>query len=405
DVFVTRIDDTTNGQDRVSLDYTQISLTTRGQNTDGSLTDPTTVSWNRETNAEPVFIPNPVVPTTGPNSAPNGSPAQTYYLTVDGIAGDSKAVGHIGAFALQDFDLNIVNPFTLSAGGGAGAGKATFSPLTIDLKLGSGLAALLKDDVTGHEISSLELQGVSADGRTVYDLKLGNVFVSKLQDANNGQDALSFSYQQISVTTTAEDLTGALGNSSTMSWNLATNSETVSIGTPVVPNGQPTGGAAQAYFLTVDGIVGGSQATGHVGAFDIAGFNFDVTNAVNLATGTGGTASKPNFSPLTIDLSQSPSLAALIKDDIIGHTLRSIELTGIATGGGKVYDLKLGDVTVSEVHDTNSGHDVLSFSFDQFSLTTTGQNPDGSQGATSTVSWNLGNDTQNVNIPTPVPSP
>lgn len=403
DVFVTKIADSGDGDNEVTLDYGQISLVTHGQNTDGTLTVPSTFTWNRETNSAAVNIPAPAVPVNG---HPDGAAANTYFLTIDGIAGDSTAVGHVGAFAINGFDFNVSNPASIASGGsGAGAGKATFSPLTIDLDLATGLADLLRDDATGRHIDSLELQGVSFDGQTVYDLKLGDVFVTKVRDTTNGHDELQFTYQQISVTTTAQSTTGQLGDSSTMTWNLGSNSQAVSIKTPVVPNTAPDGGAAATYFLTVDGIAGDSHANGHAGAFSIADFKFDVTNPASFVTGSGGGASKPTFSPLTIDLDLSTGLIGLLRDDILGHEIRSIELKGVTAGGTTVYDLKLGGVFINKVHDTNSDHDKLVFSFHQFSLVTTGQNTDGTPGASDTVTGNIDTNNQGVNIPTPVPGP
>ena len=51
----------------------------------------------------------------------------------------------------------------------------------------------------------------------------------------------------------------------------------------------------------------------------------------------------------------------------------SIELKGVTPTGQTVYDLRLGDVVLTTYHDTNSGHDMLSFSYQQVSLTTTPQ--------------------------------
>jgi type VI protein secretion system component Hcp len=232
--------------------------------------------------------------------------ALQYFLTIDGIAGGSTATGHEGAFGIVDYSFDVsslVNAAT--AGTGAGAGKSTFSPLTVDLDPGSDLAALFKDVAAGEHIKSVELQGVSTDGTTVYDLKLGDVFITTLHDTNTGHDSLQLSYGQISLTTTPEENSdGSPGTPSTASWNLITNAQDVAIPDPVVPAGTgESGGGAHSYFLTIDGIAGGSTATGHEGAFEIADYSFDVSSLTGIGSaGTGAGAGKSTFSPLTVDL-------------------------------------------------------------------------------------------------------
>jgi hypothetical protein len=83
----------------------------------------------------------------------------------------------------------------------AGASKATFSLLTVDLDLNAGLTVLLKDLASAKVIPSIELKGVTAAG-TVYDLKLGDVTLTTYHDTNSGHDMLTFAYQQVSLTKT-----------------------------------------------------------------------------------------------------------------------------------------------------------------------------------------------------------
>ncbi|MDE5447368.1 hypothetical protein GWG65_39970, partial [Bradyrhizobium sp. CSA207] len=202
------------------------------------------------------------------------------------------------------------------------------------------------------------LQGISIDGRTVYDLKLGDVTLTSYHDSNTGHDMLAFSYQQVSLTTTPQSPNGAIGTPVTFSWDVATSTEDVNIPDPVVPDGSPTGGgSAAAYFLTIDGVVGDSTRLHHEGAFNVIDYSFDVSALIG-ATSGGGT-SKPTFSPLTVDLDLNSGLTALLKDVAAGKHIPAIELQGISIDGRTVYDLKLGDVTLTSYHDSNTGHDML----------------------------------------------
>ena len=163
--------------------------------------------------------------------------ALTFYLSIDGIVGNSLREGYEGAFVVTDYDFDVSALVSTISGGAGSTSKSTFSPLTVDLNIGSGLTDLLRDIAGGRHISSIELKGVSPDGTLAYDLKLGDVFVTTYHDTNSGLDRLAFSYQQVSLTTWSQDDTGQF-NPVTVSWNIATNKEDVNIPDPL-PNHSP----------------------------------------------------------------------------------------------------------------------------------------------------------------------
>ena len=142
--------------------------------------------------------------------------ALTYYLTIDGIVGDSQREGYEHSIEIAGYSFDVTALASAISGGGSGSSKSTFSPLMIDLNLGSGETDLLKDVASGKVIKSIELKGVLHDGSTVYDLKLGDVVVTELHDTS-GPDRLAFSYQQISLTTSPQTATGELGDPVTVS--------------------------------------------------------------------------------------------------------------------------------------------------------------------------------------------
>src|SRR5439155_25369050 len=65
-----------------------------------------------------------------------------------GITGDSTVKGFEGWFSVDGYDLGVQNTASFSAGG-AGAGKAVFSPLTLDIHSLSGLSTLFGDVASG----------------------------------------------------------------------------------------------------------------------------------------------------------------------------------------------------------------------------------------------------------------
>jgi hypothetical protein len=56
----------------------------------------------------------------------------TYLLKVDGITGDSTISGYQGYFTVDEFTFNELTRLA-NGGGGAGAGKAQFDPLMVDI--------------------------------------------------------------------------------------------------------------------------------------------------------------------------------------------------------------------------------------------------------------------------------
>jgi len=95
---------------------------------------------------------------------------------------------------------------SLKRGGirGAAAGRATFSPLTVDISSLVGLAPLLADEVSGRSIKSVELIGVTNEGnQAVYDLKLSTAVALMVQTTAglHGIDAtVAFDFQKVSLT-------------------------------------------------------------------------------------------------------------------------------------------------------------------------------------------------------------
>ena len=126
------------------------------------------------------------------------------------------------------------------------------------------------------------------------------------------------------------------------------------------------------YFLLIDGLNGGSTDEHHVGWFEIAGFDFDISTAL-----AGGRAT---FSPVTVQLSLSDGLAGVLKDAALGTNVQSVRIEGV-TGGATpaaVYDLSLGNVHITSAQDSSGPNDSLTFTYGQVALTT--KNADGSPG-------------------------
>src|SRR5262249_24108733 len=207
-----------------------------------------------------------------------------YFLAIDGLNGGSTDAAHAGWFEVSSYDVGAL--------AAAMAGSATFSPLKVTFP-STGLTRLFADLANGTMIRSVRLEGVTSglNPQALYDLTLGNVSVTDYPDAASG-DKLSFSYQQVALTTKSQNSNGST-SSQTFSWDLALNKADASIPAPVPStvsgNTAPTN---LRYFLAIDGLNGGSIDAAHAGWFEVSSYDVGA-----LAAAMAGSAT---FSPLTV---------------------------------------------------------------------------------------------------------
>src|SRR3954452_11405970 len=136
--------------------------------------------------------------------------ATKLFLLIDGINGGSQDDQHRGWFEIDGYDLDLAG-LAAASSGGAGAGKAQFSPLMVDLALNSGLAELLKATATGQHLTGIKLEGIKAGAVPVkaFDLTLADVTVKTVHEQNGDSDHLTFDYNRISLTTYEQSATGS----------------------------------------------------------------------------------------------------------------------------------------------------------------------------------------------------
>jgi type VI secretion system secreted protein Hcp len=165
---------------------------------------------------------------------PASSPLH-YFIKIDGVKGDATVNGTSGWLAVDGFDWDLKNASTIgSATGGAGAGKASFSPLTIDIHSLAGAAALFKDAATGGLVKSAELVGVQSikgESLEVYKVDLAEVRVGSFQQdpgAKGVETTLGLDFGQIKITDQPQTANGKPGTPETASWDVTTNSATLS---------------------------------------------------------------------------------------------------------------------------------------------------------------------------------
>ena len=297
DVVVQQVQDSNGvGDDRLLFDYGRIGLVTKAQNPQtGALTPSGSFGYDLTQNVviDPSTLPVPTAEDLDANidgpygtledaplvvsaahgvlandipssEVPDTVPAATaskFFLLIDGVKGDSTEQNHVGWFEIEGFDLDVSN-LTDASGGGSGAGKAVFSPLSIEMPADGVLAALLAKVATGGHITSIKLQGVAEAGErqdVVYDLTLADVVVQQVQDSNGvGDDRLLFDYGRIGLVTKAQNpQTGALTPSGSFGYDLTQNVVIDPSTLPVpVPGTTLPAATAAKFFLLIDGVKG-----------------------------------------------------------------------------------------------------------------------------------------------------
>src|SRR5258705_3466512 len=260
----------------------------------------------------------------------------TFLLKIDGITGDSTIEGYEGYFTVDEFTFTELTRLA-NGGGGAGAGRAQFDPLMVDIAgLSPGLVTLLKDAATGKHIPSVELVGSQAGGKgdlqKVYDLKLNNVTVAGVA-ADGGHDtAIAFDYTKVTETIRGQNPDGSLGTGQTFSFNVPGGNTAVNHDA-LAAFAHSHEGPALTYLLKVDGATGDSTIKGYEGYFTVDEFTFN--EFTRLANGGGGAgAGKPQFDPLIVDIAGlAPGLVPRLKDAATGKHIPSVELVGLHSGG------------------------------------------------------------------------
>ena len=410
DVHVTQVAEdgrTGDGElDQLAFSYDRIWVETTGQSPDGSIGPTSSFGFDLATNTE---IDTSTQPVLQPGNTPGdtGEPAK-YFLLIDGVDGGSQDANHRGWFEISGYDLDLQHLLPQAGGTGGGSGKTEFSPLQVELALSNGLTDVLARIAGGDTLRGVKIEGVTAGERpmTVFELTLGDVHVTQVaEDGRTGDgelDQLAFSYDRIWVETTGQSPDGSIGTTSSFGFDLATNTEIDTSTQPVLQPGNTPGdtGEPAKYFLLIDGVDGGSQDANHRGWFEISGYDLDLQHLLPQAGGSGGGAGKTEFSPLQVQLALSNGLTDVLARIAGGDTLRGVKIEGVTSGERPmtVFELTLGDVHVTQVAaDGRTGDgelDQLAFSYDRIWVETTGQNPDGSIGPTSSFGFDLATNTE-----------
>ncbi len=148
-----------------------------------------------------------------------------YYLAVDGIPGDSTAVGHVGEIEIASFSWGLVHAQT----SGGPAGRATFRDLSFVARSGVASPLLFQTCAAGRHLRSAVLTGERNPNRFRHlRIRLSDAIVTSYQQTggdtdDNPIDAFSLGYERIEVTHIPQRPDGSAGTPVTRTWDLRTN--------------------------------------------------------------------------------------------------------------------------------------------------------------------------------------
>jgi type VI secretion system secreted protein Hcp len=160
--------------------------------------------------------------------------AQDIFLYIDGIPGESKKKNVEGWIELFSFSNGIQNHSTVSHGGGSGAGKADLSSINCTKMLDMASPKLFLNCAKGTHVDkgTMVVRESTGDATTQiyyqYDFKelfIDSVNWSGADGGGKPSEALSFSYNQLTITYWPQNADGTLGSPIVVGWNVSTNTQ------------------------------------------------------------------------------------------------------------------------------------------------------------------------------------
>ena len=158
--------------------------------------------------------------------------ADSIYMQVSDIKGESKVRGYENWIELNGFSFSV-SKVVSSKGGGGGAGKATFNDIKIQKYMDLSSTALISNAATGKTIKTVVIDEVRDTGEEDYvatKYTLTDVMVSSFnqnhatgEDSETGVEEITLNYAKITVDYNAVLANGKPGSKTKFSWDVAAN--------------------------------------------------------------------------------------------------------------------------------------------------------------------------------------
>ena len=154
--------------------------------------------------------------------------AESWFLKIDGIEGESTDAAHKGEIDVSSWSWGVSNEATSPGGGGGGAGKATFQDFHFVARISKATPTLFLSCATGTHHKWAALSGSrtagKAKGADFLKYKLSDVQVTSVQHSGGEpeppNEQFSLSYTKFEISYSPQTAKGGLGPPVTAGFDL-----------------------------------------------------------------------------------------------------------------------------------------------------------------------------------------
>jgi type VI secretion system secreted protein Hcp len=155
--------------------------------------------------------------------------ASDFLLEIEGIKGESSDKKHPGTIEVDSFSWGVSNAGSHAAGGGGGAGKASFSDINFSTHVNKSSPELMQHCATGKHIKKavLFVRKQGTEQQEYYVINFSDLLVSSYQSGGGGGnvpvDSFSLNFAKIEFSYSPQKPDGTLDTAVKASWNLKEN--------------------------------------------------------------------------------------------------------------------------------------------------------------------------------------
>jgi type VI secretion system secreted protein Hcp len=151
------------------------------------------------------------------------------FLTIDGVKGESTDSKHAGAIDIKSFSFGVTNSGSAHVGGGAGAGRASFSSFKFNKLYDASSPPLFAATASGKHIedATFSFRRTGENPATFLTVKLTDVLVTGYQQGGTKEppllEAVELDASKIEIEYRPQTADGSLGTPIRASYNRETN--------------------------------------------------------------------------------------------------------------------------------------------------------------------------------------
>ena len=157
--------------------------------------------------------------------------AVDYFLKIEGIAGESTDSKHKGEIDLESFSWGVTQSGAHAAGGGGGAGKASFQDFHFVMKINKASPKLMLACANGEHIkkATLVCRKAGKEQQEFMTVNMSDLLISSFQTGGSGHgdilptDQISLNFAKIEFEYKEQKADGTLGGAVKAGYDLKAN--------------------------------------------------------------------------------------------------------------------------------------------------------------------------------------